>query len=532
MTYNRSKILKKIASKEKEIDLNLINQSPSEVIAPLRDSLEQLNTKIAQSMDLGQNKIPNDPKALETQINTLLGEEYTNISDDHGSGVYEVVIGEDRIELNPKKNYDIDKDVPSMNQETGQVKNEGLNINSFISRCFQYLEQFMLQNNDELTKNKLIDQINPLLKRYYESLIPQEVEELDKSREGGVRKVKWLTFTNDSKKKIEEIFTILQENNMAGFSFEDSFEDLEQPNDNIGDTTMASKKFNLKKHAAKVYDTLREREIMETDLQYLTRHPKTIQEFEEVYIGDYIWRNSVMDKYYPETVDPKTGEYVGGYINDRFQTHVNTEGNSMRARPDGTYPDRPDSYSTERRLEEMRDDHKRDYEPSEGSKTEQQNKIVASSDFNFTKDAGLNKVCFAGKVIYFDTDDDLETFRKLAQLNMEVPVAEPQVQVPQKKNEIADEIVGETNLFEASLGDLNRFNSVAELNDAIIQMNTSLTDSNIDASTRDRWKNDIITKFNSIKNPTNQIPNHTAPEEPHYTAPQEEINETGMKLGL
>lgn len=85
-----------------------------------------------------------------------------------------------------------------------------------------------------------------------------------------------------------------------------------------------------------------------------------------VYCAETIWRKHVMDKFSREWKD-KDGEWVGGYINNRFYTFPTagtpdnpdverTHGNRMQLAPgERTRQPLPHEYSTERRLEEMRE---------------------------------------------------------------------------------------------------------------------------------------------------------------------------------
>jgi hypothetical protein len=529
MAYNRGKILKKIASKEKEIDQG--KNLSSDQLSVLRDDLEVLNiekqAQLEPQLEESNSGIPNDADSLARQFNMFLAEGYNDIYDDNGKAVFEVDIEniEEYLKLIPRKNSDVDLDIR-------------FDISDFHNKCLEYVDSLII-NDDYTERQKIKDEILPYITQYYESLTRETITEPDKMREGGVRKSKIVNFNNNSEGIIDQIFKILLDNNIVGYEVEKNIEQLNEPTENqIGVSAMASKKFNLKKHAEKVYDTLRERDIMHTDLQYLTRHPKTIKQYEEVYIGDYLWQHSVMDKYYPETQDPKTGEYVGGYINDRFHVHVNTEGNSMRARPDGTVPDRPESYSTERRLEELRYDKSREYTPSEGEKTEQQNKIVASSNFKFSKEAGLHKVAFDNKVLYIDTDDELEIFKRLAQVNSEEGQLEEN-EVAKKKTPIIEKEANSENPFINSLGDLTQYKSLEELQEAMADINRQLFTSGYDAERIRYWQSEIINQYNQSNSLPNEIPNKSqfnpaTNANPHdaHSGTQEEVNETAEKLGL
>jgi len=74
----------------------------------------------------------------------------------------------------------------------------------------------------------------------------------------------------------------------------------------------------------------------------------------KVYCGEALWRRHVMDKFSREWKD-KDGNWVGGYINERFQVYHDDGGNNMQlANGERTKKQRPHQYSTERRLEEAR----------------------------------------------------------------------------------------------------------------------------------------------------------------------------------
>jgi len=86
-----------------------------------------------------------------------------------------------------------------------------------------------------------------------------------------------------------------------------------------------------------------------------------------VYCGELLWRRHVADKFSQEYQDRKTGEWVGGYVNDRFfkfpdaGTPANPDvprngGNPMSLKPgERTRIPRPHQWSTERRMQEARE---------------------------------------------------------------------------------------------------------------------------------------------------------------------------------
>lgn len=86
-----------------------------------------------------------------------------------------------------------------------------------------------------------------------------------------------------------------------------------------------------------------------------------------VYCAELLWRRHVADKFSSDYQDRKTGELVGGYINDRFYkfptagTPDNPDsprngGNPMMLKPgERTRTPRPHQWSVERRMQEMRE---------------------------------------------------------------------------------------------------------------------------------------------------------------------------------
>jgi hypothetical protein len=79
--------------------------------------------------------------------------------------------------------------------------------------------------------------------------------------------------------------------------------------------------------------------------------------------GEAIWRQAVMDKYSREYRD-KDGNWVGGYINKRFEVERDTGGHPYQLKPGKrSSPIHEDAWSTEKRLSEMRRDEgeKRNY---------------------------------------------------------------------------------------------------------------------------------------------------------------------------
>lgn len=79
--------------------------------------------------------------------------------------------------------------------------------------------------------------------------------------------------------------------------------------------------------------------------------------------GEAIWRQAIMDKYSREYRD-KDGNWVGGYINKRFEVERDTGGHPYQLKPGKrSSPIHEDAWSTEKRLSEMRreEGEKRNY---------------------------------------------------------------------------------------------------------------------------------------------------------------------------
>jgi hypothetical protein len=392
---------KKVSKKEKQIEIAKLLLG-DEVVSSLRDELQSIHKKAEMGYGTDPfgvdqqefNPVPESSEAVKEELAESVGSGYAN-ADHNDEEIFEVWIDEETsaIEITPKS-------------PIARGKFNHFKVANFHKNMLEFVDAINIGMPEE-QKKYLEDSIKELMEGYHAGL------DSSISEEGILR----LAPNEDTDMIAQKIYEILSDNNLAGPVARENYQEI-QTGPETGQETMASKKFNLKKHADKVFDTIREKEVLNTDLQYLTRHPKSVQEYEQSYIEDYIYRNSVMDKYKPEKVDQETGEYYGGYLEERFHVHKNTEGNSMRARPDGTVPDRPESYSTERRLEEMRDADLRGYTPSEGSETEQQTKKVAKKNKSIavavTEDFGLFKASFDGKVMYFDTEEDVETFKRLA----------------------------------------------------------------------------------------------------------------------
>jgi len=220
---------------------------------------------------------------------------------------------------------------------------------------------------------------------------------------------------------------------------------------------MASKKFNLKKFADKVFDSIREVPLEKTNEHYQELHQKALPEYDEAYTSEKDFRENVMDKYYREYIGDD-GEYHGGYINDRFVVHHNSEGNSNHIKPnERSGPDRTESYSTERRLEEMRANNKRglyEFSDPETSRrkapaTEKQTKDVLAS-ISVVEEQGLFRVRSGDKVTYLDTESQVQTFSEiLSDIRSE----------SKKKIKKAESLNPQSvaNPFDGLIGDINAF---------------------------------------------------------------------------
>ncbi len=146
---------------------------------------------------------------------------------------------------------------------------------------------------------------------------------------------------------------------------------------------IANKKFNLEKYAQhKTKDEVILYGPSESKIDPFSRQPVSdwaIVErnkgfgfpVDDVWNIDWeaIWRGSVMDKYSRPYRDSKTGEWIGGYIQKRFEVDKNIpEQNNYQLKPGQLRkPYLPQYGSTEARLENMREKNDRGYKPnSEG----------------------------------------------------------------------------------------------------------------------------------------------------------------------
>lgn len=104
-----------------------------------------------------------------------------------------------------------------------------------------------------------------------------------------------------------------------------------------------------------------------SDWHILERNKGFGQDVDGVWNIDWeaVWRGNVMDKYSRPYRDPKTGEWIGGYIHKRFEVDKNIpEENNMQLLPgERRKPRLPQYGSTESRLQYMRSQNDRGYGP-------------------------------------------------------------------------------------------------------------------------------------------------------------------------
>ena len=75
----------------------------------------------------------------------------------------------------------------------------------------------------------------------------------------------------------------------------------------------------------------------------------------KVICGEAVWRQNLMDKY-SRAYRNKEGEWVGGYVDKRFEVHHDTEDPQYQLKPgERRRPLRTDEFSTERRLAKQRE---------------------------------------------------------------------------------------------------------------------------------------------------------------------------------
>jgi hypothetical protein len=490
-----------ISSKEMQVD-NASLFMHQDIVDSLRDDLENLNKKalldapaIDPMLDQSEsasddNPVPESPDDIKETMVNALANSFTSVTTEKGQPKFDVIIdeGTDSLEVHPTSNL--------YNDEY-----ESFDIGRYYNSILGYIDSINIGISDE-EKDSLITAAKSLLDDYYYSLDSNVVKNEDGKQ--------FLVLSNgeSSNQIVEEIYNLLNYDNLAGLDAHESFENIEHADDpNMGNPQetgvgiMSNKKpFNLRKQADKVYDSVRERTIQEHDLQYRTRHPKSLPWYEDAYIKDYHWRNSVMDKYTPEKLDSE-GNYRGGYINNRFKVHHNDEGNSMHIKPGERFaPDRPESYSTERRLEIMRNEGKRGYEPSEGSETEQQTHRVFASKMKVAEDHGLFRVKIGEKIVYVDTQEDLVRLAELAEAGLAVvdeskkkvteaspiPSAPALPQDPQSITQPAGE-----NLVAPYVQNIPQ-NEQAKANEAIRNAIMNLQSGGIDGKKIKEWANEYL----------------------------------------
>lgn len=148
-----------------------------------------------------------------------------------------------------------------------------------------------------------------------------------------------------------------------------------------------------------------------------------------VYCAEALWRRHVMDKFSREFKN-KEGKWVGGYINERFQTFKDDGGNQMElAHGERTRLPRPHQYSTESRLSEGRGEDLTFHTASNNKlvklasvETEKANDIEQIfSDMIEMREAGLSDEDIICKVAkhYDKTIPDVVIIHKLAMKSLE-----------------------------------------------------------------------------------------------------------------
>lgn len=437
--------------------------SPKFVVGSLRDELHSLRDRYAQFLDnpapeappppelpplpgmeqptpeetVSQDPVPDDEKQLDDILFNAVAESFTTVvtPDKKQEPVFSARFSDPNtlvVEYKPEKGG-VDKE-PFDEQNLDQF---------YKPILFDLLKDVGFGDQDpEARKQELRTKLKEAMDYYRNSLTSRRADEKGK-------KVLVLERNSESLKMVSLLFDMLKDNGLAGLVANLNYNHT----NTMGEPVMEAKKksFNLKK-ANKVYDTMREKVVQKTDPQYRSRHgDHALPWYEDAYIPEEDFKQNVMDKYYPEQLNAE-GEYRGGYINDRFTVHHNTEGNSMHVKPGTrTAPDRVESYSTERRLEEMRKNDMRGYELSEGSETKQQTPTVeASSDkaIVISEDNGVYKIAHGQKVTYVDTKEQAEAFEEIIKdlLDQGYKIITDSEETPQDKKKIAqtDNMVMET----------------------------------------------------------------------------------------
>jgi hypothetical protein len=377
------------------------------------DPMEQAD--IVDNTTNNINVVPNNEQELNDILFNSIADSFTTVINENNEPVFSV-------------NFtDQDTIVIEYSSEKGGTEEDPFtfqNLQQFMKPIFDIIDKVGFGEEDpESKKQSLVNSLKEPMEMYRDSL--ETIDNESDSKKG--KKNLIYKRSDESMKMASQIYDILKNHGLAGPIADKNYEEIVTPNDG-GNNTMTgeqvmeakNKSFNLKKKSAKLFDTIREKPIQQSDPQYQSVHgDHALPWYEEAYIPEDDYKKNIMDKYYPEQLNAD-GEYRGGYINDRFVVHHNTEGNSMHVKP-GTRqaPDRVESYSTERRMEEMRKKDKRGYKPSEGSKTEQQtNEVLASKDQKIivSEDFGLYKVVCGSKTTYLDTPQQVEAFKEIKML--------------------------------------------------------------------------------------------------------------------
>lgn len=436
LNYIKTFVRNLINDKEKQIKIasNLLGK---DICLSLRDELQSIKNKYSQfidndplietditesslqqneisSQDNIQNIIPGTEEELNDVLFNSIADSFTTVINEKDEPVFDVSFP------------DRDTIVVKYSSEKGGIEKDPFvfqNMQQFMKPIFDIIDKVGFgEENPESKKQSLINELKEPIQMYRDSLETLEDEEVEKKG----KKVLIYKRSDDSLKIASQIYDLLKNHGLAGPIADRDYKEIAEPEiqqdiNTTGEQVVEAKNksFNLRKHADKVFDTIREKAVQQTDPQYQSVHGKhALPWYEEAYIPEPCYKKNIMDKYYPEHLT-EDGEYRGGYINDRFTVHHNTEGNSLHIKPgEKNSPDRVESYSTERRMEEMRKNNKRGYTPSEGSKTEQQTKETLASKkhvISVSEDHGLYKIVCGAKVTYLDTPQQVKAFKEIIQ---------------------------------------------------------------------------------------------------------------------
>jgi len=474
-----------IVDKEKQIKIASIVPNKS-ISDSLRDELVQLRKKYSQIMqedDLGdfEDLLTNEEQPVEDSFGEEDGDPIPASEAELNDSLFKsiadsftTVLNEENEQVFDVKFTDPETIVIEYNSEKG-----GDEKSPFI---FQNLDQFMKpilldiiekigfgEEDPEVKKQILIDELKEPIQMYRESLITSDSK--SDSKKG--KSVLIYKRSKDSLDISSKIYDILKKHGLAGPIADMDYENIAKSDNNLnmtGEPAMEANKksFNLRKKAAKLYDTVREKNIQKTDPQYKSRHGKhALPWYEDVYIPEPEYKQHIMDRYYPEQLNSE-GEYRGGYINDRFLVHHNTEGNSMHIKPgEKNVADRTESFSTERRLEEMRENDLRQYEKSEGSRTEQQTNKVASlkkAKFEVTKDHNLYRVACGSKITYLDSEEQYKAFTKI----VKELLSEEYTVLANKSNENNKKKISQVTDFKTSPIETEKVNTQIPQQDSVV----------------------------------------------------------------